>query len=45
MLFTTWSKHTPFYKFHCNYLYSSCGDFGYTPVTNYNFSSTHRLSQ
>jgi len=40
MLFTIWSKRTPFCKFHCIYLDLSYGDFGYAPVTNYNFPST-----
>jgi len=40
MLFTIWSTCTPFCKFHCDYLNSSYGDFGYAPVTNFNFPST-----
>jgi len=40
MLFTIWSKQASFYKFHCNYLDSSYGDFDYAPVINYNFLST-----
>jgi len=40
MLFTIWSKHTPFCKFRCSYLHSSYGGFSYAPVTNYNFPST-----
>jgi len=39
MLFTIWSKRTPFCKFHCNYLNSSYGP-SYAPVTNYNVHST-----
>jgi len=40
MLFTIWSKHTPFGTFHCNYLDSSYGGTSYAPVTNYTFPST-----
>jgi len=40
MLFTIWSKHTPFCKFRCSYLHSLYGGSSYAPVTNYNFPST-----